>query len=191
MHDPTVNSKHKLGGMGKTIMSEPLKTKKPQLRRRLENERNLRTKSTGGKIVERYVAVYPGTKTAGVCLAVVENRELTRVAVGSIPMPTILSTVEQFKTDLVIVEPFRDATTHAEPFHIPERARLIHVSPKWNQDSLSLPPWRRHAGPLGQNAWRMMFKFIVDRDYAIGPVKPVRYTRLWLRENNGTRQSNH
>ena len=136
---------------------------------------------------ERIACAYPGTKTVGLSLWVLEDRKVVAVAVGSAEMSAVEGYFERFDPETLVIEAGRQVGVPCAPFRASSRNLNI-VHPGWVQGRLRSGVQNR-MGVLAHNAWKIGYHHIVRRGRnRIGVFRPEVLTLEWLNAHSPPRR---
>jgi len=129
-------------------------------------------------IRERIAVAFPGAQKVGLSLWIIDDSQITRVAVGSVGTDVVGAYLERFKADTLVIESHRPIKTPAGPFRATADS-IVFAHPSWHDTPMRAPLGQ--LGMLGQNAWRMGFNHLVRRGpYRLGRLDIALLTPEWL-----------
>lgn len=110
---------------------------------------------------ERYISLFPSTRTVGVAIWLLDNSYLRTVAVGTVPTTGLLPLLQRLLPDTIYLEGVRERDGSLS-IPIPEGAKFRFAHPEWRNNRTVLPFLRR-VSPLARNAYHMGFNEVVRR----------------------------
>lgn len=140
---------------------------------------------------ERLAAIYPGTRTLGLCLWVVTDGLVEAIGVGTAPKDVGSAWLERFSPDVILVESHRQSSRKPSPVRIPANTSLRFVRSGWEGRKLRIPAGVTDRSPLAANAWRMGVQEVIDRGpYKASSLNVSDLTQEWIDAHSPPRIAN-
>jgi len=135
----------------------------------------------------RHAFIYPGVSKIGATCVIVEDKQVSRVAVGSFPGTILAGMIESFSPETVTVATDKMETA-PRPIAIPWSVRKLRVARSGWFDRRVYHPDPTGLGKLGYNSYKMMFSEMMIRGpYLWGKVDTETLDEAWVRSNSPPR----